>query len=355
MVNHLPASERVTESTGRGPGSRHQLLPGLLLGVIGAVAAVAIGRGLGMAGVPAVSPLLVGILLGVLAANMRVLPSAAAPGLAVVGRRWLRIGIVLLGLRISLEELGALGLPILGLAAGVVVAGLTTAWVGGALLGVSVPQRLLIGAGFSICGAAAIAAVERSVPRRTEQDLVTAFVLVVIFGTLMIPAFALAAPLLGLTPTQAGTLAGGSIHEVAQVVAAAGILSPAVLQVAVLVKLARVVMLAPVVVAVGLLSRVDSPPEDRGTGGAVRPPLVPLFVVGFLAVVVARSVLPVPEAVLSFGNGLETFFLAAAMFALGCGVDLRSLKAVPVRALCLALVVTAVVTGVALAGALAWA
>lgn len=361
MADPHVASEQLTETsaTPSSPwGSFSQLGPGLLLAALAAVVAMVLARALAAAGVPAVNPLLIGIVLGVVAANLRRLRPAPGPGLAVAGRRWLRVGIVLLGLQISLGELADLGLPVVGLAVGVVVVGMTTAWVVGGLLGVSVPQRLLIGAGFSICGAAAIAAVERSVPRRSEQDLVSALALVVVFGTLAIPAVAMIAPALGLTPAQAGTWAGGSIHEVAQVVAAAGILGPDVLQVAVPVKLTRVLVLAPVVVVVGVLARADARGATAAGGGAAptaRTPLVPLFVTAFLAVVLARSFVPMPGPLLAVGNGLATFFLAAAMFALGSGVDVRSLRQVPVRTLVLALVVTLVVAGVALAGALAWA
>jgi uncharacterized integral membrane protein (TIGR00698 family) len=165
----------------------------------------------------------------------------------------------------------------------------------------------------------------------------------------MIPLVPLAATALGLSELAGGMWAGGAIHEVAQVVAAGGAMGGGALAIAVVVKLARVLMLAPVLAVVSWRQRRLRP---AGADGGRRPPLVPLFVVGFLAMVLTRSSGVVPAAVLDAAGIAQTGLLAAAMFALGCGVRLATLRQVGARPLLLALISTTAVAGIALAGVL---
>lgn len=295
---------------------------------------------------PSVSPLLVAILLGMLVGNVVDLPARLQPGLKIASKRLLRLGIVLLGLRISLGEILGLGWSVVGLAAVVVCSGMVVTWVLGAVLGLKPAQRLLIGAGFSICGAAAVAAVEGSVEESEPEDVVTALALVVLFGTLMIPAVPLLVYALGVPEQVAGVWAGASIHEVAQVVAVGGIIGTGALQVAVVVKLIRVLMLAPVIVSINLVNRR----RKRRAPGA-RTPLVPVFILGFIGAVLVRSYVPLPEPVFSTGQWAEAFLLSAAMFALGCGVHRGVLRRLSGRTLLLATAVTGWVAAVGLAGA----
>lgn len=321
---------------------------GLLVALAAALVAVAVAPLL-----PSVSPLLLAILLGVLVANTVTVPARLRPGLAVASRPLLRWGIVLLGLRISVEEVAALGWTVVVVAACVVGVGMATAWFVGAALRIAPTQRLLIGAGFSICGAAAVAAVEGSMEEEQPEEVVTAVALVVVFGTLMIPVVPLLVLALGLGPEVAGVWIGASVHEVAQVVAAGGIVGPLTLQTAVIVKLVRVLMLAPVVVGVAILARARSARRPAGSapGSGRRPPLVPLFAVGFVLMVVARSVVPMSPAVLSVGHAAEAVLLSAAMFALGCGVHRGVLRGITGSTVGLAATITLVVTGAGLAGA----
>ncbi len=294
---------------------------------------------------PTASALLVAIVMGVILTNVRPLPASTAPGLAVAGKRLLRIGIVLLGLQLSLGDILGLGWGMIGVVIAVVVGGLLVTEFVGRLLGVRPAQRSLIGAGFSICGAAAVAGVEGVIEDKHEEDVVTALALVVLFGTLMIPLVPLASTALGMDPRDSGLWAGLSIHEVAQVVAAAGIIGPSALKVGVIVKLARVLMLAPVMVWFGL--------QLRRRGGQVegkRPPLVPLFVAGFLAAALLRTTGWLPASVLDPIKMLQTFLLAAAMFALGTGVTASRLKNVGGRPVVLAAVTTLAVAGIAWSG-----
>lgn len=297
--------------------------------------------------VPAASPLLVAILLGVLLANVVSLPQAVAPGIALAAKRVLRIGIVLLGLQLSLRDIAGLGAGVLVVVLLVVGGGIAATLAWGRLLGVPLYQRLLIACGFSICGAAAVAAVDGVIDAE-EEEVATSIALVVLFGTLMIPLAPLAGAALGLDLPGQATFAGASIHEVAQVVAAGGVIGSGALAGAVLVKLARVLMLAPVMAAIGVWRRRRS---EASTGK--RPPLVPLFVAGFLVAVVVRSFAPLSSGVLDAAATLQTLLLAAAMFALGLGVKVSALRAVGGRTLWLGVLSTATVATIAAGGVLA--
>lgn len=152
--------------------------------------------------------------------------------------------------------------------------------------------------------------------------------------------------LIGLSDHQAGLWAGGSIHEVAQVVATGSAIGSAGLGAAVVVKLARVLMLAPVMAVVSVRQRRLA----RDEAGSVRPPLVPLFVIAFLACVTLRSTGLVPAGLLAEAKVVQTALLTAAMFALGVGVHFTTLRKVGVRPFVLATVSTVWVAVIALAG-----
>lgn len=316
--------------------------PGLFLCAAAVVAALSVNALL-----PAISPLIVAIVLGAVVANTVRLPASMAPGIAVAAKKLLRWGIVFLGLQLVLSDIAALGAPMLAVVVCIVAGGIFGTVLLGGLLKMRRSQVLLIACGFSICGAAAVAGAE-GVIESEEEDVVTAVALVVIFGTLMIPLVPLLAGLLGLGPELAGMWAGGSIHEIAQVVAAGGIIGGGALGVAVVVKLARVLMLAPVMAVLSLRQR------RAGTAkpGERRPPVVPLFIVGFLAMVLLRSTVDLPDVAVHVGSQVQTALLAAAMFALGCGVKFRSLAAVGARPFILAASATILVAGIALAGIL---
>ncbi|WP_058235760.1 YeiH family protein [Devriesea agamarum] len=340
-------------------------IPGLIFCALGAIASVLINHW-----VPSVSALLVAILLGAILANLRPLPTGFAPGIAISSRRLLRLGIVLLGLNLLLTDVLALGWAMILVVIAIVGIGLLTGIMVGRALGLSPTQSLLIACGFSICGAAAVAAADgvlvdestrthhsarsnqaaSATTRITskEEEVVTAVALVVIFGTIMIPLIPLLSHLLGLSSEQAGLWAGGSIHEVAQVVAAGGIISGGALAVAVVVKLARVLMLAPVMTIIAVRQR-----RKIGDNPAIRkPPLVPLFVIGFCCAVAVRSFGLIPVGWLGPVSVVQTFLLAAAMFALGTGVRISTLRGVGLRPFVLGAIVTAVVSAVSLGGVL---
>ncbi|MDN5820735.1 MAG: putative sulfate exporter family transporter [Brachybacterium sp.] len=326
------------------PLLRPSAWPGVLLTLAVAVISILLSQVL-----PGVSALIIAIVAGIVVANLASLPLSLAPGLSFAAKKFLRAGIVLLGLQVALGDLLALGAPMLAVVVAVVGGGVLGTLAIGRALGVDKGLTLLVACGFSICGAAAVAAAAgvTDPDEEHEERTITAIALVVLCGTLMIAAVPAVAAALQLDPETAGLWAGASIHEVAQVVAAGGAVGGgAALTVAVIVKLARVLMLAPVMAVIGLQQR------HAGASEGKRPPLVPLFVLGFLAMVLLRSVVPLPAGVLDLGNLFQTGLLAAAMFALGTGVKLRSLFQVGVRPLALAALSTLLVAALALGGVL---
>jgi uncharacterized membrane protein YadS len=139
---------------------------------------------------------------------------------------------------------------------------------------------------------------------------------------LVLPALA---TLAGFRPVAAGAWAGASIHEVGQVVVAGGLIGTSALPVAVAVKLGRVLMLAPVLAVLSYGSR-RRVPAGAADAAARRPPLVPAFVVVFLALAALRTAVPLPVTVLDLVGWVQAAALAAAMFALGCAIDVAALR-----------------------------
>ncbi len=222
------------------------------------IAVAALGLGAAVLGhllVPQVGILTWAIGLGVAAANLGVVPPSASKHLGLVTKKLLRVGIVLLGFSVSFAAIAALGLPLIAVVAGSLVSTLLfTTWLG-RRMGLSAPRALLIGTGFSICGASAIAGMEETAGA-DEEDVTVSIAMVTLFGTVALVLLPLLQGPLGLTDLQLGMWAGASVHEVGQVVAAASPAGAAVVAVAVVVKLTRVVMLAPVVATVSVIQRM---------------------------------------------------------------------------------------------------
>ncbi len=290
---------------------------------------------------PLLGPMLSALALGALLTNGAPLRRLVGEPAAGLDRNLLRTGVALLGLRVALGEVLDLGVGALVVAAGTVaVTFSTTRWLG-RRLGVGEEQTTLVAAGFSICGAAAVAGVQGTV-RAKPREVGLAVSLVTLFGSAMIVLLPALAGLLGLSDLHAGVWAGAAIHEVAQVVAAGALLGGGTaLAVATTVKLCRVALLAPVQLVLAHQSRRSAPE-------GARPPLVPWFVLAFLAAVALRSTGWLPAAAVEAGSTLARVLLVAAMVGLGRGIDARDLWPLPGRLLALATAATVVVTSTAL-------
>ncbi len=289
------------------------------------------------------SPLVVGVVVGAVVANVWELPETLAPGVHTAGRHLLRAGIVLLGFRLALSDvrdIGATGLIVVAVVVGATFFGTQLL---GRWLGVSSALSLLVATGFSICGASAIAAMD-GVTDADEEETAYAVALVTLCGSLAIIVLPLLSGPLGLSGADFGTWVGSSVHDVAQVVAAAAHGGEEASAAAIVVKLTRVMLLAPLVAVVVLNARRRGSVADRAAddGEVARPPVVPFFVLCFLGAVVIRSsgvldddAMGAPlTPVISWG---EKVALTMALVALGLGVRLERLRRLGGRPLALGL------------------
>lgn len=334
------------------PPGAHSPLPGLLAVALATAVAFGVSHLL-----PAVNPSTVAVALGALAANLGLHRPMLHVGTHVASHRLLRLAVVLLGLQLGLTQLLHLGLG----GAAVVVVTVTITFAGtrllGRLLGVPPARSLLIATGFSICGASAVAAMEETAGG-DDDDTAVAVALVTLCGSLAILLLPLLRGPLGLDPAAFGSWVGASVHDVGQTVATADRV-PGALTSAVVVKLSRVVLLAPLVAGMSLAGRhATKKATTSGTTGATagaragarRPPLLPLFVVGFLAAIALASTGLLPAPVLDTAKTVQEVLLAAALVGLGTGIHLPTLRRTGGRALLLGLLSWLLVATVAYLG-----
>ncbi len=317
-----------------GPEPFSILAPGLALVAI--VAALAFGVNQLFA---EVSALVVAVVLGAALSNSGKIPGHYQAGISWAGKKLLRVGVVLLGFRLTVSEVVKLGGKGLGLVVVVVVCTFFgTQWLG-RRLGLSAPMSLLVATGFSICGASAVAAMRGVTPEADDEDVVYAIALVTICGTLAILTLPLIGHAIGFEGATLGSWIGASVHDVAQTIAtaeAAG--GDQIKETATVVKLTRVVLLAPLVTGVSLYRRKTTGQQlgDAAWPGT-RPPILPLFVGCFLAAIALRSLGFIPKNVLTGIKTIETLLFAAALVGLGAGVRIAKLAKVGVKPLILGL------------------
>jgi len=299
------------------------LLPGLGLALLGFALAALVHLAL-----PFVPALTACVVLGVVFAAIpwpQRVRDAVRPGLAASSRRLLRLGIVLLGFRLSLVDIAGLGWLVLGLIVSIVVLTFFLTLGLGRAFRLPGDQPLLIAAGFSICGVSAIGAMA-GVTKSKDSETATPVALVTLCGTLAIAVLPALAPLLGLDAEQFGMWTGASVHDVGQVVATAQVFGASALAIAVVVKLTRVALLAPLVAITGAVLKRDGD----------RPAVVPLFLVGFLAAVLARTFLPLPDEFLGAMEDVQFLLLGLALFAIGAAIRLGTLIRTGARPLAVA-------------------
>jgi uncharacterized integral membrane protein (TIGR00698 family) len=334
-----------------------RILPGLLTALVALAIAFAIH-----AGVPALPAMTLAVVLGLLAANLPFtavwVAGRARPGLDFAGKHLMRGGIVLLGLKVGITEVLGLGWASLLLITAVVLASFAGTYGISRLFRLPREASLLIATGFSICGASAIGAMA-AVRRIRHADTVLPVALVTLCGTLAIGALPLLVHPLNLSAEVFGAWTGASVHDVGQVVATAQTAGPAALGIAVVVKLTRVILLAPMVAAAGLQQRLAAvqgsagqPSAAPGTPAEALPPVVPLFVVGFVALVALRSTGWLSPGWLDAAAGMQDILLGAALFGLGSAVRIRTLLHTGLRALLAALVAWLLIAGLGLGAAL---
>ena len=284
-----------------------------------------------------ISPLVASLVLGVLIGNIVSIPKRFVSGQKFVAKKVLRFGIVLLGTQLALKQVVDLGGRELVVVVGVVtLTFLGTLWLG-PRLGVSKSLSLLIATGFSICGASAVAAMEGVVDAE-EEEVTYAIALVTLCGSLAIVLLPLLRNVLSLSDPQLfGSWVGASVHDVAQVIATSSTGGDTAVQSATVVKLSRVVLLAPLVAIVSIWVR-------RSSSGLVAKAdkkhvsIVPLFVIGFLVMIAVRTTGVIPDNWLTTLKTIEQVCLASALVGLGSDVRVSRLIKVGGRPLLLALI-----------------
>jgi uncharacterized integral membrane protein (TIGR00698 family) len=302
------------------------LLPGIWASL--AVSFAAIGTGWGeehVFGRPIVEPLVLAILFGMLVRIAGWVGSRQERGVQFVAKDVLEVAVCLLGATMDVPRLFASG-PALALGIVIVVAvALSGGYLIGRVIGLSPKLAVLVACGNAICGNSAIAAVA-PVIGADREDVAASIALTAVLGVIAVLGLPLLMPLLGYTNYQYGVLAGLTVYAVPQVLAAAFAASVLSGQVATVVKLARVLMLGPVVLFFSLRGGAssDGPVVRRGA-------LVPWFVAGFVVLAALRSFGVVPDAVANVSKVLASWLTIAAMAALGLASDLRSVRRVGAR------------------------
>lgn len=328
------------------------LLPGLLLGALVAAAAFGI-RWAGVPGLASLSPLMLAILLGMVVRNTVGRPEATRAGLAASLRRPLRTGIVLLGLQVTLSEILGIGVAGLALLAFALAATFVfTVWLG-ERLGVPAGLAALIAAGTGVCGASAIVAAN-TVVRDTDESMAYALATVTLFGTLAMFGYPALAATLPLDELGYGMWTGASVHEVAQVVAAGFARGQQTGEFATVAKLARVLMLAPLIIVMGMWwSRRLARHATHGAPVAARAPM-PWFVFGFLGMVILGDAVTLDPAMRSGAQLVTQALLSFALAAVGLETDFRKLVAQGWRPLALGAAATLFIGTTTLLLALLW-
>lgn len=303
------------------------MLHGVLLMALFACAAFYIGD---MSWVKALSfsPMVVGIILGMLYANSlrNNLPDTWVPGIAFCSKRILRLGIILYGFRLSFQQVVEVGLPAIIVDAIMVTMTILLGVLVGRLLKMDRSIALLTACGSAICGAAAVMGVDGAIRPKPYKTAV-AVATVVIFGTLSMFLYPILyrMGIFNLPPDLMGIFTGSSVHEVAHVVGAGNAMGAAVSDTAIIVKMIRVMMLVPVLLIIAFFVAKDVENRADADGGKTKI-TIPWFAIMFLVVIGFNSLNLLPQSVVAFINTLCTFLLTMAMTALGAETSIDKFK-----------------------------
>jgi uncharacterized integral membrane protein (TIGR00698 family) len=284
-----------------------------------------------------ISPLVIGIVMGIFYANTlhNHIPSEWGTGITFSGKKILRFAIVFYGFRITFQQIADVGID--GFMVSLIM--LSTTFLLGTYLGVKAfkmdrDTSMLTAAGAAVCGAAAVLATEPVLKAEGHKTAV-AVSMVVLFGTISMFLYPVlyasiiepAVGFLHMTPEVFGIYVGGTIHEVAQVVAVPASILGAPQEMAnsaVIVKMTRVIMIAPMLIVLGLYLSYAAK-KTGGAGSAVKL-VIPWFAVYFIGMAGFNSLGLVPQNIVSVINEIDTFLLTMAMTALGMGTIFAKFK-----------------------------
>ncbi len=293
--------------------------------------------------------MLFALLLGI-AVNFLSQDPRCQPGLEFASRTILRLGVALLGMRITFDQIQSLGVGVLALTAFAVVATIASGWLLARSARLEASFGALTGGAVAICGASAALAIAAVLPRGPthERDTVMTVVVVTALSTIAMIVYPLVTTAIGFDSRGAGVFLGATIHDVAQVVGAGYSISDDAGDTATIVKLFRVALLLPAVLVISFLFRAN----QQSHASLTRPPLLPMFLVAFAALVVINSSGWVPQSVNAGLQEASRWCLVTAIAALGTKTSLGDLARVGWRPIAVIVAESVVVALIVLVGLL---
>ncbi|MCH7339997.1 YeiH family protein [Acinetobacter higginsii] len=304
-----------------------ELMPGLIVSTVVAAAACFLSEHYG-------APVMLFALLLGMGLNFLSSESQCKAGIEFTARTVLRIGIALLGMRITLGQITALGWQPIVLVITLVIVTISVSVITAKILGFKKLFGMLTGGATAICGASAALALSAAFPQHPQKEKATLFTVIGVsaLSTLAMIVYPMIARWLELSPQQAGVFLGATIHDVAQVVGAGYSMSPETGDTATVVKLMRVAMLLPVIICAAMITRMQG-----GDATGKHPPLLPWFAVGFLVLACINSTGWVPSMLQQGVNELSKWCLVIAISALGMKTQLKELASVGIKPILLML------------------
>ncbi|NUF50902.1 putative sulfate exporter family transporter [Acinetobacter seifertii] len=298
-----------------------ELAPGFVVSSVVAAAACFLSEHYG-------APVMLFALLLGMSVNFLAAESKCKVGIEFTARTVLRMGIALLGMRITLGQITALGWQPVALVVTLVIVTIAVSVIAAKILGFQKLFGMLTGGSTAICGASAALALSAAFPNHPQKEKATLFTVIGVsaLSTFAMIVYPMIAKWLELSPQAAGVFLGATIHDVAQVVGAGYSMSTQTGDTATVVKLMRVAMLLPVIVCAAMITRMQG---ADSTGE--RPPLLPWFAVGFLLLACINSTGWVPAMVQNGINDLSRWFLVIAISALGMKTQLKELASVGIK------------------------
>ena len=314
-----------------------KLAPGAICAAVVAIAAMFMSEHYGA------SAMLFALLLG-MALNFLGQEGRCVAGIQFAASTVLRIGVALLGLRITFGEISALGSSTALMVVAGVLLTIVFGWLFSRFSSVEKYFGLLTGGAVAICGASAALAIAAVLPRGPNHDRDTSFAVIGVtaLSTITMVVYPVIVGVIGFNPHQAGIFLGATIHDVAQVVGAGYSMGKDAGDTATIVKLLRVAMLLPVILVLSLMFRERA----QGSANAMRPPLLPWFAVAFGVLVALNSFIAMPKQLLAAAGDVSRFALVLAISAIGMRTSLKELTVLGMKPVVLMVAETVFLAGI---------
>jgi uncharacterized integral membrane protein (TIGR00698 family) len=332
-TSHSPAA---TAPANAASPSLLERLPGLVLTLVIAIAAYLLGQHFRLVGGP-----VIGIMLGIVVANVISLPTRVRPGILFASKQVLQWSIIALGFGLSLDQVAKTGLQSLSVTLVTMSVAFVAAWALGRWLRVHDDLKILIGVGTAICGGSAIAAVTPII-KPDEHDTAFAISTIFLFNVVAVLLFPLLGHLLHLSDLGFGLWAGTAINDTSSVVAAGYSYSSAAGDYATIVKLTRATLIIPICLI--LAFAVAAREKKNGAADFSLRRIFPWFILWFLVASALRTAGLVPAAILPLLHDAAEFLIIVALTAIGLSANLRRMIASGARPILLGLGVWAAVS-----------